>query len=108
MTEIEHPERNSEGFLEDAWAWSPSIAERIAAEDNLALSEQHWEIIGLLRDFYVKHEISPPSNRLFVKAVKEAMGEEKGNSIYLMQLFPGTPAKTACRIAGLPRPTNCL
>ncbi len=52
--------------------------------------------------------MSPPSNRLFVKAVKEALGEDKGNSIYLMQLFPGTPAKTACRIAGLPRPTNCL
>lgn len=102
------PERNNEGFLEDAWAWSQRTAEEIAKEDGLTLNDNHWEIIMFLRDFYKEHEISPPSNRLFVKAVKDAMGEEKGNSIYLMQLFPGTPAKTACRIAGLPRPTNCL
>lgn len=108
MTEQTLPERNNEGFLEDAYAWTPDVAIAIAHEDGLELSDNHWEIIEFLRDFYTEHEVSPPSNRLFVKAVKEAMGEEKGNSIYLMQLFPGTPAKTACRIAGLPRPTNCL
>ncbi|MBD3656101.1 MULTISPECIES: TusE/DsrC/DsvC family sulfur relay protein [Marinobacter] len=102
------PPRNSEGFLESAADWTPEIAAQIAQESNLNLNEKHWEIIEVLRSFYTKHEVSPPSNRLFVKAVKEALGEDKGNSIYLMQLFPGTPAKTACRIAGLPRPTNCL
>jgi tRNA 2-thiouridine synthesizing protein E len=102
------PPRNNEGFLEDANQWTPEVGCQIAADDQIELSEKHWEIIEFLRDFYKSHEMSPPSNRLFVKAVKEALGEEKGNSIYLMQLFPGTPAKTACRIAGLPRPTNCL
>lgn len=108
MTNQLLPERNNEGFLEDANSWTQEVAEVIAGEDSIELSEKHWEIINFLRNFYEKHEISPPSNRLFVKAVREEMGEEKGNSIYLMQLFPGTPAKTACRIAGLPRPTNCL
>ena len=102
------PERNNEGFLENANHWSPDTARLIADEDSIELTKNHWEIIEFLRTFYKAHEISPPSNRLFVKAVKEALGEEKGNSIYLMQLFPGTPAKTACKIAGLPRPTNCL
>lgn len=102
------PIRNNEGFLENASEWTPRAARTIAQEANLNLSEKHWEIIEFLRNFYEEHEMSPPSNRLFVKAVKEALGEDKGNSIYLMQLFPGTPAKTACRIAGLPRPTNCL
>ncbi|MCR8915935.1 TusE/DsrC/DsvC family sulfur relay protein [Marinobacter panjinensis] len=108
MTDITMPERNNEGFLEIAEQWNPKVAEVIADEDGINLSDNHWEIIRFLRDFYKQHEMSPPSNRLFVKSVKEAFGEEKGNSIYLMQLFPGTPAKTACRIAGLPRPTNCL
>jgi len=102
------PERNNEGFLEYATDWSSDVASVIAAEEDVSLSDNHWEIIEFLREFYNKHEMSPPSNRLFVKAVKDALGEEKGNSIYLMQLFPGTPAKTACKIAGLPRPTNCL
>jgi tRNA 2-thiouridine synthesizing protein E len=108
MTDIPMPERNNEGFLESADHWNQEVAKFIASEDGINLSDNHWEIISFLRDFYNQHEMSPPSNRLFVKAVKEAFGEEKGNSIYLMQLFPGTPAKTACRIAGLPRPTNCL
>ncbi|NMT63692.1 TusE/DsrC/DsvC family sulfur relay protein [Marinobacter orientalis] len=108
MTDIPMPERNNEGFLQIAEQWHPKVAEVIAAEDGIELTDNHWEIIGFLREFYKQYELSPPSNRLFVKAVKEAFGEEKGNSIYLMQLFPGTPAKTACRIAGLPRPTNCL
>lgn len=108
MTDITMPGRNNEGFLENAGHWNPSVAQTIASEDGISLSDNHWEIIDFLRGFYKEHEISPPSNRLFVKAVKEQFGEDKGNSIYLMQLFPGTPAKTACRIAGLPRPTNCL
>ncbi|WP_166259948.1 TusE/DsrC/DsvC family sulfur relay protein [Marinobacter salicampi] len=100
--------RNSEGFLESADDWTPELAIEIAAESNILLSDNHWEIIALLREFYNEHQVSPPSNRLFVKAVNMRLGEQKGNSIYLMQLFSGTPAKTACRIAGLPRPTNCL
>lgn len=102
------PERNNEGFLENAWQWDETVAKAIAHESDIDLTEKHWEIIWLLRDFYKEHEMAPPSNRLFVKAVRETLGEDRGNSIYLMQLFTGSPAKTACRIAGLPRPTNCL
>jgi tRNA 2-thiouridine synthesizing protein E len=108
MTSQTLPARNNEGFLENADDWTPEIASHIAEFDSIELGDKHMEIIEFLRLFYKEHDMSPPSNRLFVKAVKEALGEKKGNSIYLMQLFPGTPAKTACRIAGLPRPTNCL
>nr|WP_304100043.1 TusE/DsrC/DsvC family sulfur relay protein [Marinobacter antarcticus] len=102
------PARNNEGFVVNANEWTPAAASIIAADDGIKLNEKHWEIIEFLRLFYKTHEVSPPSNRLFVKSVKEALGDTRGNSIYLMTLFPGTPAKTACRIAGLPRPTNCL
>lgn len=105
---MSEPLRNNEGFLENAQDWTPDIGRKLAEEEGFELNENHWEIINFLRDFYKKHEISPPSNRLFVKAVRESLGEDKGNSIYLMQLFGGAPAKTACRLAGLPRPTNCL
>ena len=102
------PTRNNEGFLEDAWAWSPDVALEIAAGDNIELTDNHWEIIGFLRKFYKQHEVSPPSNRLFVKAVREAFDEEKGNSIYLHLLFPDGPAKQATKIAGLPKPARCI
>ena len=70
------PPRNNEGFLEDANQWTPEVGRQIAADDQIELSEKHWEIIEFLRGFYKSHEMSPPSNRLFVKAVKEALGEE--------------------------------
>ena len=46
--------------------------------------------------------------RILVKQVGLQLGKEKGTSLYLLQLFPGSPAKIASKIAGLPKPTNCL
>ncbi|MCH8499003.1 MAG: TusE/DsrC/DsvC family sulfur relay protein [Marinobacter sp.] len=102
------PARDKDGFLLAPSSWTPDIAVAIAAEQGLNITDQHWEIILLLRDFYQQHDIAPPANRIFVKTVRDLLGDDKGNSIYLMQLFPGSPVKEACRIAGLPRPTNCL
>ena len=45
MTEHSLPDRNNEGFLEDAHAWRPDIAELIAREDGISLTDDHWEII---------------------------------------------------------------
>ena len=100
-------ERDPQGFLVHLSDWNETVARQIAHEENISLTDAHWEVIHLLRAFYDEFEISP-AMRILVKAVKQQLGEEKGNSIYLMQLFPGSPAKYASKIAGLPKPTNCL
>ena len=64
-------------------------------------------IIDLLRAFHAETGISP-SMRPLVKLVAQRLGVEKGTSLYLLKLFPGNAAKLAAKIAGLPRPTNCL
>jgi tRNA 2-thiouridine synthesizing protein E len=101
------PERDKQGFLIDLNDWSEAIANDIALEENIILSSEHWEVIHLLRQFYQEYAISP-AMRILVKTVKEQIGVEKGNSIHLLSLFPGSPAKIASKIAGLPKPTNCL
>lgn len=98
---------DAEGYLVNLEEWSTDIAEAIADEEGLELTDEHWEIIQVLRDFYQRFE-QAPAMRPLVKAVAKALGEEKGRSIHLMRLFPGSPAKLAARIAGLPKPTNCL
>ncbi len=98
---------DNEGYLSDLSQWSPLVAEALAAQMPLQLTEAHWEIIRVLRDFYHRFEHAP-AMRPLVKAVALSLGPDKGNSIYLLKLFPDSPAKVAARLAGLPRPTNCL
>jgi tRNA 2-thiouridine synthesizing protein E len=98
---------DKEGFLKNLSDWTPEAAHLLARGEGIKLTDEHWEIIKLLRDFYQQFEISP-AMRILVKTTKETLGEEKGNSIHLMKLFPGSPAKLASKIAGLPKTTNCL
>jgi len=100
-------ELDKEGFLEKLEDWNESIAIEIARTDNIELTEQHWEIIHLVREFYQTFQISP-SMRALAKRTEHILGKDKGRSIYLLQLFPTSPAKYACKIAGLPKPPNCL
>ncbi|HBP42182.1 MAG: TusE/DsrC/DsvC family sulfur relay protein [Vreelandella alkaliphila] len=96
-----------EGYLVKQDQWSGEVAQLLAEDEGLTLTEKHWEIIQLVREFYTRYEMAP-AMRPLVKATKQALGDEKGNSIYLMTLFPGSPPKRIARIAGLPKPTNCL
>lgn len=96
-----------EGYLVDLQDWSPSVAQVLAEEESITLTDEHWEVLLVLRDFYARFEMAP-AMRPLVKAVSQALGPEKGRSIHLMRLFPGSPAKVAARLAGLPKPTHCL
>lgn len=98
---------DEEGFLRDLSDWTPEVAEAIAASEGIELDEAHWEIIALLREFYRRFEASP-ANRALVKFAALELGPDKGRSVYLMSLFPGSPAKLGSKIAGLPKPDNCL
>jgi tRNA 2-thiouridine synthesizing protein E len=100
-------ETDNDGYLQHFIAWNESIAVIIAAHEAITLSPAHWEIISLLRVFYRQFEQSP-AMRPLVKFVSQQLGPDKGNSIYLLKLFPGSPAKIASKIAGLPRPEHCL
>ena len=98
---------DKDGYLIDLAGWDSNVANALAAQENISLSPAHWEIITLLQEFYREFELSP-AMRAFVKYTEKKLGPEKGRSIYLLQLFPPSPAKVASKIAGLPRPTNCL
>lgn len=100
-------ETDGDGYLQNLDDWDEAVAEQLAKQENIHLTRPHWEIIYLLREFYQEFEISP-AMRVMVKRTKQKLGSEKGQSLYLLQLFPPSPARIACKIAGLPRPTNCL
>jgi len=101
------PALDENGFLENFDDWTPEAAERLAIEEGITLTPEHWEILELLREYYLSFD-SSPAMRALVKFLRQRLGDDKGRSIYLLRLFPGSPAKIAARIAGLPKPANCL
>ncbi|HCP29824.1 MAG TPA: sulfurtransferase TusE, partial [Pseudomonas sp.] len=78
-----------------------------ATREGIALTPDHWEILSLLRTFYQEYQLSP-ATRPLIKYAALKLGPEKGNSAHLNRLFNGTPAKLAAKLAGLPKPTNCI
>jgi len=98
---------DKDGYLIELQDWSETVAEALAAREELELSAEHWEILRLLRAFYAEFQLSP-ATRPLIKYVAQQLGPEKGNSLHLNRLFKGTPAKLAAKLAGLPKPTNCL
>ncbi|CAM3682276.1 tusE-like sulfurtransferase [Pseudomonas reidholzensis] len=98
---------DKDGFLVDLQDWSHPVAEALAAREQIALSDAHWEILEVLRQFYQEFELSP-ATRPLIKYTALKLGPDKGNSPHLNRLFNGTPAKLAAKLAGLPKPTNCI
>jgi tRNA 2-thiouridine synthesizing protein E len=95
------------GYLLDVQDWQKELAHVLAATENIELTDNHWEVVKFVRQFYLEFNTSP-AMRALVKAMANEFGPEKGNSRYLFKLFPKGPAKQATKIAGLPKPAKCL
>ncbi len=100
-------EVDEEGYLVNLSDWDEGIAKYLADEEKVALTDNHWEVINFLREYYSEYQIAP-AIRVLTKAIGKKLGPDKGNNKYLYELFPYGPAKQACKIAGLPKPTGCI
>jgi len=100
-------ESDEEGYLVDLASWNEELAGLIAKDEEIDMTDEHWEVINFLREYYNEYQIAP-AVRVLVKAVKKKLGADKGSNKYLYELFPYGPAKQACKIAGLPKPTGCV
>ena len=100
-------ETDEEGFLLNLAEWDRDAALHMAVEEKVEMTDNHWAVVDFLREYYNEFQIAP-AVRVLTKAIGKKFGEEKGNSKYLYDLFPYGPAKQACKIAGLPKPTGCI
>lgn len=97
---------DAHGYLRQRSDWSESVAMLIAEHEGIALTPEHWLVIGYVRAYYDEFQ-SSPAIRPLVKYLAQHWGPEKGNSLYLHTLFK-EPAKQATKIAGLPKPARCI
>ncbi|MDP2239060.1 MAG: TusE/DsrC/DsvC family sulfur relay protein [Burkholderiales bacterium] len=100
-------ETDEEGYLVNLGDWSEDVAGFLAQQEKIDLTQNHWEVVNFLREYYNDYQIAP-AVRVLTKAIGKKLGADKGNSKYLYELFPYGPAKQACKIAGLPKPTGCI
>ena len=107
MTTTDSYLRDDEGYLLDPHSWDDDFAVLVAAEEAIALTPEHWALIHATREFYRQYGFSP-SMRPLVQFVGTTLGADKGRSIYLMRLFPPSPARLLSRLARLHKPKNCL
>ncbi len=95
-------EVDENGFIQEPDRWTEALAEAIAkeAEGITEMSPEHWTVVRYIRDYYLHYEQAPMIRKLC-----------KDTGIKLKQvytLFPSGPARGACKIAGLPKPTGCV
>ncbi|MBI5397536.1 MAG: TusE/DsrC/DsvC family sulfur relay protein [Verrucomicrobia bacterium] len=92
---------DEDGFIQDTAQWNDDVARAFAEQEGIVeLTEEHWKVIRFLRSYYLEFGVAP----MIRKLCKETGFQLK----YIYQLFPTGPAKGACKLAGLPKPTGCV
>ena len=94
---------DEEGYLVDPAQWNEQVAEALAREEHIVLSEEHWAVIRFMREYYEQHHIAPDARHVMkhLAAFKGAGTAERND---LFALFPYGYVKQACRIAGMRKP----
>ena len=99
-------ETDEEGYLANINEWEPGVAEVMAKEDELELTDEHWDIINEAREYFIDNgQVCEP--RAFSKIMKKKYGKDLSDQKYIYSLFPTGLIKCANKIAGLPRPKGC-
>ena len=94
-------EVDEDGFIQEPEKWDKVVAEALSKTEGVeALTEEHWKVVEYLRAYYLEFGIAP-----MIRKLCKSTGF-KLKEIY--DLYPSGPAKGACKVAGLPKPTGCV
>lgn len=100
-------ETDEEGFLLDPNEWNREVAEEIASQEGLQLTEPVWEIVEFVREHFERNQ-SVPEARVVLKELAARHGKEKATRKYLYELFPYGYGQQACKIAGMRKPRKLM
>ncbi len=94
-------EIDEDGFIQNPDEWDKAVAADLAKTEGVEdLTEEHWKVVKYLREYYIEFNMAP-----MIRKLCKSTGF-KLKEIY--ELFPSGPAKGACKVAGLPKPTGCV
>lgn len=93
---------DDQGYVIDPEDWDKSVAEAIARREGLELSDDHWKVIGFMREYYEQHHIAADA-RFVLKHLRQ-LGFNGSVREQLYKLFPYGYVQQACKVAGMRRP----
>ena len=94
-------EVDEDGFMQEPDKWNEEVAKALATTEGVnEMTEEHWKLVNYLRTYFVQFGVAP----MIRKLCKETGYDLK--KVYA--LFPSGPAKGACKVAGLAKPTGCV
>ena len=92
---------DEDGFIDDFKNWNEDWAEYVKSVEGInEITDDHWKVIHYLQDYYKENGIAP-----MIRLLTKKTGFKLK---YIYDLFPSGPAKGACKMAGLPKPTGCV
>lgn len=92
---------DDEGYLIDPLTWDEEIAQELARQESIQLTDDHWDAISFMREYYAEHQVAPDVRHV-MKHLADRLGADSRNRIF--ELFPYGYVKQACKIAGMKRP----
>lgn len=90
---------NDEGYLTDSSQWTKEVAEGIASEQGVDLTEKHFEVLD-----YIRNKVAGGAT-LTIRGINKS-GVVDAKTFY--QMFPGAPLKKSTMIAGVAKPESCI
>ena len=94
------PEFDDEGYLIEPKDWTEDIAQALAADEGITLSDEHWTVIRFMRESYTENQITPDV-RHAIKHLSQVYGTGRDR---IFELFPYGYVQQACKIAGMKKP----
>lgn len=94
------PRFDEEGYLIDPTDWSEDVARYLAEQENIQLTDEHWQVIAFMRTWQQRHGLTPDVRHV-IRHMRDAVGASRNR---VFELFPYGYVQQACRIAGMKRP----
>ncbi|TCM66439.1 tRNA 2-thiouridine synthesizing protein E [Acinetobacter calcoaceticus] len=102
-----HLELDQDGHLVDHRIWNETVAQQLADNLELQLSPWHLQILLAVRQFYQQFGHSP-ATRPLIKYLIKTVDAEISNALLQEKFNTGLVARHLSRLAGVPKPANCL
>ena len=98
---VKLPDLDEEGYLVEPAEWNEAVAEQLARAEDVKLTDEHWDVIRFMREYYEEHQIAPDA-RYVIKHLSNRLGADARNALF--KLFAYGYGRQACKIAGMKRP----